>query len=72
MIKLFSPNFYTITGIYHEQSEILPISVNLAVLRIAVVVRILVSGNRKNARFLIFLGQVEARLYSERNTFSRG
>ena len=34
-------------------------SVNLAVLRIAIVVRIPVSGNRKNPRFLRFLGQVE-------------
>ena len=40
----------------------LPISVNLDVLRIAVVVRIPVSGNRKNLRFLRFLGQVGTRL----------
>ena len=36
-------------------------SVNLAVLRIAIVVRIPVSGNRKNPRFLRFLGQVGTR-----------
>ena len=47
IIKLFSHSFYTITGKYHEQSAILPMSVNLAVLRIAIVVRIPVSGNRK-------------------------
>ena len=48
LIKLFSHSFYTITGKYHEQSAILPMSVNLAVLRIATVVRIPESGNRKN------------------------
>ena len=63
MIKLFSHSFYTITGKYHEQSAILLISVNLAVLRIAIVVRIPASGNRKNPRFLRFLGQVGTRLY---------
>ena len=41
---------------------IFPMSVNLAALRIATVVRIPVSGNRKNPRFLRFLGQVEIRL----------
>ena len=63
MIKLFSHCLYTITGKYQEQSAILPMSVNLAVLRIAIVVRIPVSGNRKTPRFLRFLGQVGTRLY---------
>ena len=45
MIKLFSHSFvYAITGNCHEHSAILPISVNLALLRIAIVVRIPVSG----------------------------
>ena len=44
MIKLFSHSFYTITGKYHEKSAILPVGVNLAVLRIAIAVRIPVSG----------------------------
>ena len=66
MIKLFSRSFYTVTGKYHEQSAILPMSVNLAVLRIAVVVRIPVSGNRKNPGFLRFLGQVGTRLKRQR------
>ena len=52
MIKFFSHSFYTITGKYHEQSAILPMSVNLTVLRIAILVRIPVSGNRKNPQFL--------------------
>ena len=52
MIKLFSHSFYTIAGKCHGQSAILPMSGNLAVLRIAIVVRILVSGNRKNPGFL--------------------
>ena len=34
-VKLFSHSFYTITGKYHEQLAILPMSVNLAALRIA-------------------------------------
>ena len=46
MIKLFSHSFYTSTGKYREQSAILPRSVNLAVLRIAMVVRIPVLRNR--------------------------
>ena len=62
MIKLFSHNFYTSTGKYREQPAILPMSVNLVVLRIAIVVRIPVSGNLKNPRFLRFLGQVGTRL----------
>ena len=62
MIKLFSNSFYTTTDKYHEQSAILPMSVNLAVLRIAVVVRIPVSENRKTPRFFRFLGQVGPRL----------
>ena len=64
MTKLFSHSFYTITGKCHEQSAILPMSVNLAVLRIAIVVRIPVSGNRKNPRLLRFLGQVGTSLYA--------
>ena len=51
MLKLFSHR-NIITSKYHEQSAILPMSVNLAVMRIAIVVRIPVSGNRKNPRFL--------------------
>ena len=43
-------------------SAIFTMSVNLAVLRIAIVARIPVSGNRKNPRFLRFLGQVGTRL----------
>ena len=62
MVKLFSHSFYTITGKYHEQSAILPMSVNLAVLRIAIVVTIPVSGNRENSRFLRFFGRVGTRL----------
>ena len=62
MIKRFSHSYYTITSKYHEQSAILPISVNLAVLRIAVVVRISKSGNRKNPRFLRFLKHEGSRL----------
>ena len=62
MVKLFSHSFYTITGKYHEQSAILLMSVNLTVIRITIVVRIPVSGNRKNPRFLRFLGQVGTRL----------
>ena len=61
MVKLLSHSFYTITGKYHEQSAILPINVNLAVLRIAIVVRIPVSENPKNPQFLRFLGQVGTR-----------
>ena len=45
-----------------QTSAIFTISVNLAVLRIAIVVRIPVSGNRKNPRFSLFLGQVGTRL----------
>ena len=45
-----------------SQSAIFTMSVNLAVLRIATVVRIPVSGNCKNPRFLRFLGQVGTRL----------
>ena len=56
MVKLFSHSFYAITGEY--QWAILRMSVNLAVLRIATVVRIPVLGNRKNPRFLRFLGRV--------------
>ena len=48
MIKLSNHSFFNITGKYHGQSAILPMSVNLAVLRTAIVVRIPVSGNRKN------------------------
>ena len=44
---------------------IFTMSVNLAVLRIAIVVRIPVSENRKNPRFLRFLGQVGTRLDQE-------
>ena len=47
MIELFSHSFFIITGKYHVQSAILPMSVYLAVLRIAIVVRIPVSGNPK-------------------------
>ena len=39
-----------------QTSAIFTMSVNLAILRIAIVVRIPVSGNRKNPRFLRFLG----------------
>ena len=45
-----------------QTSAIFTISVNLAVLRIAIVVRIPVSGNRKNPRFSLFLIQVGTRL----------
>ena len=45
-----------------QTSAIFTMSVNLAVLRIAIVVRIPVSGNRKNPQFLRFLGQVGTRL----------
>ena len=45
-----------------QTSAIFTMSVNLAFLRIAIVVRIPVSGNRKNPRFLRFLGQVGTRL----------
>ena len=45
-----------------QTSAIFTMSVNLAVLRIAIVVRIPASGNRKNPRFLQFLGQVGTRL----------
>ena len=45
-----------------QTSATFTISVNLAVLRIAIVVRIPVSGNRKNPRFSLFLGQVGTRL----------
>ena len=49
MINLFSHSFYAIyVRKYHDQWAILQMSVNLAVLRIAIVVRIPVSGNRKN------------------------
>ena len=44
-----------------QTSAIFTMSVNLAVLRIAIVVRIPVSGNHKNPRFLRFLGQVGTR-----------
>ena len=64
MIKLFSHSFYTITGKYHEQPAILLMTVNLAVLRIAIVARIPVSGNRKNQ----FLGQVGSRLNKYHNS----
>ena len=50
-----------------QMSAIFTMSVNLAVLRIAIVVRIPVSGNRKNPRFLRFLGQVGTRLYKQLN-----
>ena len=53
--------FYTITGKYQEQSAILPISVNMAILRIVMIVRIPESGNRNDPRFLRFLGQVGTR-----------
>ena len=62
MLKLFSHSFHTIIDKYHDQSAILPMSVNLAVLRIAIVVRIPVSENRKSPQFLRFLGQVKTRL----------
>ena len=65
MMKPFSHSFYTIAGKYNEQSEILPMSVNQAVLRMAIVVRIPISGNRKNSQFLQFLGQVGTRLNCE-------
>ena len=55
-----------------QTSAILTMSVNLAVLRIAIVVRIPVSGNRKNPGFLRFLGQVGTRLkdlHIEKNLF---
>ena len=45
MVKLFSHSFYAITCENHEQSAIRPMSVNLAVLRIAIVVRIPAQGN---------------------------
>ena len=70
MIKLFSHGFYTITGKCHKQWAILLMSVNLDVLRIAIVATIPVSGNRKNPRFLRFLGQVETRLKSGVSHFS--
>ena len=40
--------FYPIAGKHMEQSAILPVSVNMAVLRIVMIVRIPESGNRKN------------------------
>ena len=46
-----------------QTSAIFTMNVNLAVLRIVIVVRIPVSGNLKNFRFLRFLGQVGTRLY---------
>ena len=39
IINLFRHSFHTITGNYHEQLAILPISVNLAVPRIAIIVK---------------------------------
>ena len=54
--------FYTITGKYQEQSAILPVSVNMTVLRIVMIVRIPESGNRKSPRFLRFLAQVGTKL----------
>ena len=65
MIKLFSHSFYTITGKDHKESANRPMSLNLAVLKIAIVVSIPVSGNRKNQRFLQFLGQMGTMLDSE-------
>ena len=44
--------FYTINGKYQEQSAILPISMNMALLRIVIIVRIPESGNRKNFMIL--------------------
>ena len=49
---------YTITGKYQEHSPILPIIVNMAVLRIVMIVRTPESGKR----FLRFLGHVGTRL----------
>ena len=54
--------FYTIASKYQEQFAILPISVNMTVLRIVMIVRISESRNRKNPRFLRFSGQVGTRL----------
>ena len=47
---------YAITGKYQEQSAILPVSVNMAVLRIVIIVRITESGNRKRVKMAI-IGQ---------------
>ena len=47
--KLFSHGFYTITNEYHKQSAILPVSVNLAILRITIIIRIPELRNCKNA-----------------------
>ena len=43
--------FYTKTSKYQEQSMILPISVNMAVLRIVMIIRITESGKLKNPQF---------------------
>ena len=51
------PTFKVLTQT-SQTSATFTMSVNLAVLKIAIVVRIPVSGNRKNPRFLRFLGQV--------------
>ena len=64
-------DFYDVIGrieiistlkVLSQTSAIFTMSMNLAVLRIAIVVSIPVSGNRKNPRFLRFLGQVGTRL----------
>ena len=52
LLEITCHGFYTITGKYQEQSVILPTSVNMAILRIVIIVRIPESGNRKNRRFL--------------------
>ena len=43
--KFTCHGFYTITGIYQEQLPILPGSVNMAVLRIVIMVRMPESGD---------------------------
>ena len=48
-----------------QTSAIFTMSGNLAVLRIAIVARIPVSGNRKNPRFLRFLGQMGTKSYDQ-------
>ena len=55
---------------HQEQSVILLVSVNMAVLRIVIIIRIAESGNRRNPRFILFLGQVGTRLKSLYDCFN--
>ena len=55
LLKRFTCHgFYTITEKYKEQSAILSTGVNMAALRIVIIVRIPEFGNLKNHRFLQF------------------